>query len=76
MYSRKKSFEETPKEPTPIWSCTADDCKGWMRDNFSFDHAPACQLCNAPMEKTTRELPVLINTNTNSRDLKKGISID
>jgi hypothetical protein len=76
MYSRKKSFEEIPKEMTPIWSCTAEECKGWMRDNFAFDHVPECHLCQSPMEKSVKELPILVNTNANYKNLKKGIQID
>ncbi|MFD1775460.1 cold-shock protein [Paenibacillus rhizophilus] len=75
MNYRKKPLEEIPEENTAVWSCTNDDCNGWMRDNFSFDVAPTCPLCHAPMEQGMRMLPQLFNSNGDPKSLKKGISI-
>ncbi|QWU16260.1 Cold-inducible protein YdjO [Paenibacillus sophorae] len=75
MNYRKKPLEEIPEENTAVWSCTNDDCNGWMRDNFTFDVAPTCPLCSAPMEQSMRMLPQLLNSNSNPKALKKGISI-
>ncbi|WP_223068063.1 cold-shock protein [Paenibacillus caui] len=75
MNYRKKTFEEIPEEPTPIWSCTNESCNGWMRDNFTFDYTPVCPLCSASMEKGTKVLPLLVNNNTEMKALKKGVSI-
>jgi len=75
MYSRKKTFEEIPEELTAIWSCTSDDCNGWMRDNFAFSNAPTCVLCSAPMKSGTRMLPQIVNTNRDQKSLRKGVPI-
>lgn len=75
MNYRKKPLEEIPEEITAVWSCTNDDCNGWMRDNFAFDAAPTCPLCHAPMEQGTKMLPQLLNSNGDLKSLKKGISI-
>lgn len=75
MYSRKKPLEEIPEEMTAIWSCTNQDCNGWMRDNFAFEVVPTCVLCHAPMESDTRMLPQLVNTNRDQKHLRKGVPI-
>lgn len=74
MYSRKKPVEEIPEEPTAIWQCTKEDCNGWMRDNFSFEAVPICRQCASPMERGTKMLPLLVNTN-DPKSLKKGVPI-
>ncbi|AIQ55492.1 MULTISPECIES: cold-shock protein [Paenibacillus] len=75
MNYRKKPVEEIPEENTAIWACTNDDCNGWMRDNFAFEHAPSCPLCHAPMARNMKMLPQLVNSNGDLKSLKKGISI-
>jgi hypothetical protein len=75
MVYRNKSQEEIPEESTVVWSCTSDNCKGWMRDNFAFEHTPKCTLCDSPMTKDTKMLPLLVNTNADFKSLKKGVSI-
>lgn len=75
MYSRKKSFEEMEKEETAVWSCSKEGCKGWMRDNFAFEVVPTCHLCQSPMIKGVKSLPILVNTNQDQKFLKKGIKI-
>ncbi|UUZ81011.1 cold-shock protein [Paenibacillus sp. P26] len=76
MNYRKKPLEEVPYENTPIWSCTKEDCKGWMRDNFAFEHEPTCPLCSSPMVRETKMLPQLINMKTDSKSLKYGVRIN
>ncbi len=62
MYnSRKKPLEDLPTELTDIWSCSNEDCKGWMRDNFAFSEAPVCPQCHSKMVKDQRMLTVLTN---------------
>ncbi|MCC3376821.1 cold-shock protein [Cohnella sp. REN36] len=61
-HSRKKPPEEVALEPTTIWSCTSEDCNGWIRDNFSFADHPQCLLCGSEMEKGEKMLPALVNT--------------
>lgn len=59
----KKSTEEIPVEDTAIWSCTDEECNGWMRENFTFQMEPTCPLCDAPMDRGTKMLPQLANSN-------------
>ncbi|SDK02531.1 cold-shock protein [Sediminibacillus albus] len=54
-YNNKK--EPTPEVETNIWSCTSDDCAGWMREDFTFEETPACPLCQSKMEKGVKTLP-------------------
>ncbi|WP_397311123.1 cold-inducible protein YdjO-related protein [Paenibacillus darwinianus] len=47
-----------------------DLCEGrlqllWMRDDFSFEQEPLCSHCGAPMVKSTKMLPLLVNTDKN-----------
>ena len=54
--------EEKPEEvETEVWSCTSEDCPGWMRNNFSFEEEPSCPLCKSVMTQETRVLPKLEN---------------
>ncbi|QTN00461.1 cold-shock protein [Sediminibacillus dalangtanensis] len=54
-YNNKK--EPAPEVETTIWSCTSEDCSGWMREDFSFEETPKCPLCQSTMEKETKTLP-------------------
>lgn len=63
MYnSRKKPIEDIPTELTVIWSCSSENCNGWMRDNFSFSATPVCPQCHSTMVKHEKMLDVLENT--------------
>lgn len=58
------AFSRGQKEPLPevetnVWSCTGDECQGWMRESFSFEKEPECPLCKAKMELEVRMLPGL-----------------
>ncbi|MFK7693018.1 cold-shock protein [Paenibacillus sp. HJGM_3] len=64
-YSRKRPFEDLPVEVTAIWSCPNENCKGWMRDNFTFSIAPVCAQCQSEMVKCERMLAALENTSPN-----------
>lgn len=75
MNYRKRPVEEIPEVNTAIWACTNDACNGWMRDNFAFDKVPSCRLCNAPMDRSMKMLPQLLNPSGDPKSLKKGISI-
>ncbi|MEK8132820.1 cold-shock protein [Paenibacillus filicis] len=75
MNFRKRSLEEIPEEATAIWTCSREDCKGWMRDNFAFAVAPICLHCGDLMTKGTKMLPIIVNTNHNFKSLKKGVQI-
>ena len=62
MYnSRKKSVVEMPLELTTVWSCSNENCKVWMRDNFTFSLAPICTQCKSLMVKTEKEIEVVEN---------------
>ncbi|MHB1682986.1 MAG: cold-shock protein [Bacilli bacterium] len=76
MYFRKQSLEEPVEENTLIWFCTKEGCKGWMRDNFAFEHQPTCRHCKSPMSSTMKMLPLLVNSNGDLKALKKGVQIE
>ena len=66
MYnSRKRPLEDLPEEVTSIWSCTNEQCNGWMRDNFSFSNEPTCPQCQSAMVKSEKKLSILVNTSPN-----------
>lgn len=55
-------FSRGPREPVPevdtkVWACKNEECKGWMRDSYSFEETPACPLCESEMEQEVRVLP-------------------
>ncbi len=61
-FGRKNQVEEEiVTKDTKIWCCTAEDCKGWIRDNFKSSDSPLCPLCKSEMESQTKELQVLEN---------------
>lgn len=56
------SFSRGPKEPvqeveTTIWTCTSEECNGWMRESWSFNDEPKCPLCKSSMTQEVRVLP-------------------
>ncbi|MGM7702515.1 cold-shock protein [Pseudalkalibacillus sp. Hm43] len=55
----KNQQEPIPEVETKVWSCTNQDCSGWMRDGLSFEAKPACPLCQSEMAMETRVLPEL-----------------
>ncbi|WP_127533926.1 cold-shock protein [Paenibacillus kobensis] len=61
-YSRKRSLEDIPEALTAIWSCTEENCRGWMRDNFVFSVVPVCSLCQSEMIRGEKMLAVVVNT--------------
>jgi hypothetical protein len=61
-YSRKRPHEDIPEVATAIWSCTEENCRGWMRDNFVFSVVPVCSLCQSEMVKGEKMLAVVTNT--------------
>ncbi|MDO3410042.1 cold-shock protein [Saccharibacillus sp. CPCC 101409] len=71
MYFRKKMSDDVPEEETAVWVCGKEECKGWMRDNFSFDDVPVCPICSSPMQKSVRKLPVLANLTAEARQKAK-----
>lgn len=61
MYFSKKTAEPIPEQQTSIWTCSTDQCSGWMREDFSFHTSPSCPFCHAEMVRDTRMLPPLFN---------------
>lgn len=51
--------EPIPEVETKIWSCTSEDCSGWMRETFTFEEVPKCPLCQSEMKKEVKVLPEL-----------------
>ena len=70
MYFRRKSVEDLPQENTAIWTCTQDECNGWIRDNFAFEFVPTCPLCHSPMVSGFKMLPLLANSNKDMKSRK------
>ncbi|PRX73038.1 cold-inducible protein YdjO [Cohnella sp. SGD-V74] len=64
-YSRKRPLEELPEEITAIWTCAGENCKGWMRDNFTFSIVPICPQCKAEMVRSEKMLATIENTSPN-----------
>ncbi|WP_244864961.1 cold-inducible protein YdjO-related protein [Xylanibacillus composti] len=41
-----------------MWTCSGQQCKGWMRAEFTFQAtSPQCPLCSQSMVPTTKLLP-------------------
>ncbi|MGV2503342.1 cold-shock protein, partial [Priestia megaterium] len=36
------------------WECTVEECKGWMRKDFSYDSHQTCPLCKSQMKAEKR----------------------
>lgn len=62
MYKRNNAEEIIPEE-TKVWECTSDECKGWIRDNFTSNASeqPVCPLCGSEMVLTTKMLQAINN---------------
>ncbi|MFD1956700.1 cold-inducible protein YdjO-related protein [Paenibacillus thailandensis] len=54
--------EDTPVKliATKIWRCKNQECKAWVRDEFSSDN-PSCPMCKGPMGRSIRHLPAVQN---------------
>ena len=70
-YHWNKRMENLPEEMTAIWSCTNDDCNGWMRDSYSFDDVPSCPQCKSAMIKGAKMLPILLSSAEELKQRKK-----
>ncbi|WP_379968335.1 cold-inducible protein YdjO-related protein [Ectobacillus sp. sgz5001026] len=62
-WNKKKDImqQERKLEEVEVWACEADDCKGWMRKEFSLSEVPTCPLCKSKMKTETRMLYELSN---------------
>lgn len=60
MYKRNNTEEVIPEE-TKVWDCTSEDCKGWIRDNFTSSEVPSCPLCGSEMVLGTKMLQAINN---------------
>jgi len=70
-YSWNKPLENLPEEMTTIWSCPGIDCKGWTRDNFSFNENPVCPICKTAMLRSEKLLPILVTTDQQIKHYRK-----
>ncbi len=57
----RKQAEVIPEDDISIWSCTSEDCNGWMRNDFTFENQPLCPLCSSQMSTEIKRLPILQN---------------
>lgn len=58
MYFSKKNQEvdEVIIEDTTVFTCTTEDCIGWMRMQFISEDS-SCPLCGGSMQEEIRQLP-------------------
>ncbi|MCI3924636.1 cold-shock protein [Paenibacillus sp. TRM 82003] len=67
-------IEETPKPelaPVPIWRCTGDGCKAWVREELNASGAnPDCPLCKGRMIRGIKHLPKLVKKVSSPRKKK------
>ncbi len=66
MYYSRKNQEPPIQEETEIWECTKEECKGWMRKDFSYDSHQKCPLCKSQM-KTKKRLIDKISRNLHKK---------
>lgn len=59
MAFTRRTTEPVPELETPIWSCSSEQCTGWMRTEFTFEEKPNCPLCHTPMVLEKKVLPVI-----------------
>jgi len=70
-YSWSKPLENLPEEMTTIWSCMGEECKGWIRDSFSFKEQPVCPLCKTSMISSEKILPILMSSDQEVKHYRK-----
>ncbi|MED3123705.1 cold-inducible protein YdjO-related protein [Bacillus wiedmannii] len=56
MYWRKNDNPVEEPEAIAVWECLEENCRGWMRKNFSLEAEPKCPLCKSDMESGERLL--------------------
>lgn len=58
MYKRNTQEQEVINYiDTSIWDCQAENCNGWMREDFSLEENPTCPMCGEIMIHEIRNLP-------------------
>ncbi|MBB3113208.1 hypothetical protein FHS18_005311 [Paenibacillus phyllosphaerae] len=68
----RRPLENLPEEMTMIWSCTNPECKGWIRDSFSFKDTPVCSQCNSLMVSSEKNLPILMSSDQQIKRFRKN----
>ncbi|WP_223701989.1 cold-shock protein [Sutcliffiella deserti] len=63
----RREVEEVVTDETKIWECEAEDCNGWMRDNFKSSETPSCPLCKCGMKQSTKVIAVVNNHSQNQK---------
>ncbi|TDG00169.1 cold-inducible protein YdjO-related protein [Paenibacillus piri] len=46
-------------EQIEIWKCKQPECKAWTRKEFVTEASPNCPLCNSPMLRSYKHVPVV-----------------
>lgn len=75
-YRWTKRTEDLPEEKTAVWTCTNEDCNGWMRDGFSFEDVPSCPQCKSAMTSGFRMLPILSGSADDLKNRAKSKQAD
>ncbi|WP_426452785.1 cold-shock protein [Paenibacillus sp. S-38] len=76
MYNKRTPVEELPHAETKVWTCSDAGCKGWTRDNFTFEEAPTCHLCRSAMVSSVKMLPLIPNSNKEMKSRNQGVLIN
>ena len=45
----------------PIWRCTNQECKVWLREEMASSDSPECPMCKGNMIRGIKHLPKLIH---------------
>jgi hypothetical protein len=53
-YYNNRNQEPLAQEQIEVWECTVEECKGWMRKDFSYDDHQKCPLCGNHMRSRKR----------------------
>lgn len=46
-------------QQVPIWKCRNSDCRAWVRDEFMNEAGRQCPLCQGPMIRSYKHVPVI-----------------
>jgi len=56
----------------PIWRCTDNECKVWLREEMAASSTPDCPICKGKMIRGIKHLPKLINKHKAARKKTEG----
>lgn len=55
----------------PIWRCTNQECKAWVREEMASSDKPNCPMCKGNMIRGIKHLPKLIKKHKTIRKKKE-----